>query len=259
MFLTLELVDILHGSLSLVFVVISLAIGIIILSKYRKFKSRLYLLVGFTWLGLATLWVPDSISLLMNLIFQVSLSKELYFIIDNVFVPIAFICWIIAFTDMVYREHQKIIVILTAILSIIFEIVFFSLFIIDIDLIGEFNPLRPFSADFGIVITVYLLIFILVMLVTGVIFAQKSIHLEDREVRLKGKLLRAAFITFTVAAVLEKTARSIMLGLVFDDPTDPVLSVMLVIVRVLLIMSAFEFYGGFLLPRWMKEIFLKSE
>ena len=90
------------------------------------------------------------------------------------------------------------------------------------------------------------------MLVTGVIFAQKSVKSEDREVRLKGKLLRGAFISFTIAAILDAS-----LGMIFEDPTDPLLAIMVVIIRILLIVSALEFYGGFLLPKWMKEIFTK--
>jgi len=65
-------------------------------------------------------------------------------------------------------------------------------------------------------------------------------------------LLRAAFITFTVAAILDAS-----LGMIFEDPTDPLLSIMVVIIRIMLIFSALEFYGGFLLPRWMKEVFTK--
>ncbi|MFX1452796.1 MAG: hypothetical protein ACFFCM_18310, partial [Promethearchaeota archaeon] len=85
------------------------------------------------------------------------------------------------------------------------------------------------------------------------IFAQKSIKQQDREVKLKGKLLRAAFITFTIAAILDS-----ILGMIFPDPTDPLLAILVVAVRILLIFSALEFYGGFLLPKWMKEIFMKK-
>ncbi len=246
--------DYLQGSFSLIFVIISLIIGITILSKYFEFKNRLYILVGISWIGVAIPWMPDSISFLMNLIIQKSLDPGWYFIIGNCFLPIALITWSIAFTDMIYRQAQKKIVLIVIILSILFEIIFFTLFFIDIDLIGTIDPvIRPFTADFGLFIIIYLMLAILYMLVTGVIFAQKSVKLEDREVRLKGKLLRAAFITFTVAAVLDAS-----LGMIFEDPADPLLAVMVVIVRVLLIFSALEFYGGFLLPKWMKEIFMKK-
>ncbi len=252
--MALELVDYLQGSFSLIFVAISLIIGFTILSKYFEHKNRLLILVGISWIGVSVPWVPDSISFLMNLIIQKSLAVEWYFIIGNVFLPIALLTWLIAYTDMIRKKAQKKVIITTILLSIIFEILFFSLFFIDIDLIGVINPVRPFTVDFGIFITIYLLLVILIMLITGVIFAQKSVQSENREIRLKGKLLRAAFISFTVAAILDS-----LLGAIFEDPTDPLLSIMVVGVRILLIFSALEFYGGFLLPRWMKEIFIRHE
>ena len=251
--MALELVDYLQGSFSLVFVIISIIIGLTILSKYSEFKNRLYILVGISWIGVANPWIPDSVSFLMNLIIQQSLPVELYFIIGNVFLPIALLTWLTAFTDMLYRDAQKKILIITIILSIIFEIIFFALFFIDIDLIGVINPSRHFKVEFDLFITIYLLLVILVMVITGVIFAQKSVKQEEREVSLKGKLLRAAFITFTVAAILDS-----LLGSIFEDPTDPLLAILVVVVRILLILSALEFYGGFLLPKWMKEIFMKK-
>ena len=246
--------DILQGLGSLIFVVISLILGLIILSKYRKFKSRLYILVGISWIGVANPWFPDSISFLMNLIIQESLNIRWYFIIGNVFIPIALLAWIIAYTDMINKKAQTFAVILTIILSLAFEFTFFLLFFVDLGLIGTINQTRPFTVDFGIFIIAYLVIIIFVMLITGLIFAQNSIKSENREVRLKGKLLRAAFITFTIAAILDAS-----LGMIFEDPTDPLLAITVIIVRILLIFSALEFYGGFLLPQWMKKIFLRNQ
>lgn len=249
--------DILHGSFSLVFVIISFIIGFTILSKYSKQKNRLLILVGLTWVGLSFPWLPDSISFLMSLFVQRTLSVEWYFIIGNVFIPIALIPWMIAYTDMISRDKKKLYVGLITLLCILFEILFFTLFFIDIDLIGTMAS--AFSADLGILLIVFSFVTMLIMLITGVKFARKSIKSEDREIRLKGKLLQAAFIMFTIAALLEKTGRSIMLGLVFHNPTDLLLQVILAIVRTLLFLSAFAFYGGFLLPRWMKEILMRSE
>ncbi|MFX0040080.1 MAG: hypothetical protein ACFFCY_11035 [Promethearchaeota archaeon] len=253
--MALELVDYLQGSFSLIFVIISLIIGITILSKYFEHKNRLLVLVGISWIGVANPWIPDSISFLTLLIIQIPLDTGWYFIIGNCFLPIALLTWLTAYTDMIRKKAQKKVITITLILTVIFEFIFFLLYFTDLDLIGTIDPLsRPFTADFGIFITVYLMIVIVVMLVTGVIFAQKSVKSDNREIRLKGKLLRAAFITFTVAAVFDS-----LLGAIFEDPTDPFLSVMVVVVRILLIFSALEFYGGFLLPRWMKEIFIKKE
>lgn len=247
--MALVIVDILQGLFSLIFVLISLILGFKILSKYFKYKSKLYILVGLSWIGVANPWFPDSISFIMNLAVQQSLPVELYFIIGNAFIPLALLTWLIAYTNMISKKRQKLVIGITIFLSIIFEIVFFYLLITDIDQIGIINPLRPFTVDFGIFITIYLLIVIVVMFITGLIFAQRSVRSEDKDIRLKGKLLRAAFITFTVAAILDS-----LLGAIFEDPTDPILSIMVVATRVLLIIAAFEFYGGFILPKWMHAL-----
>ena len=252
----MDIVDILQGSLSLVFVLISFVIGVIIISKYGKQKNRLYLLVGFCWLMLSTLWLPEAGSFLMSLFIQQTLATEWYLIIGNVFVPVALICWVIAYTDMINKQKQKLATVLIVIFSVVFEWLFFYHFFLDINLIGEINPLRPFSADLGYFLTILLSISFLILLLTGFKFAKKSTKSENKEVRLKGKLLLFAFIAFTIAGMLEKVARSILIGTIFDDPTIPLLSVMLVVVRLLLISSAIAFYGGFLLPRWMSQIFM---
>ena len=251
----MDIVDILQGTLSLIFVLISFVIGVTIISKYGKYKNRLYILVGLCWLMLSTLWLPEAVSFLMSIFIMQTLSLEWYFIIGNAFFPIALICWVTAYTDMVNAEKKKLAVIFIVIYSIVFEGLFFFHFFLDINLIGIINPLRPFSADLGIFLTILLLIGFVILFISGFKFARKSVRSENRDVRLKGKLLEFAFVAFTIAALLEKTARSILIGTIFPDPTTPILSVMLVVVRILLISGSIAFYGGFLLPRWMKEIF----
>ena len=253
----MDIVDILQGSLSLIFVIISFIIGVSIISKYGKNKNRLYILVGLTWLTLSTLWLPEASSFLMSLFIQQTLAIEWYFILGNVFVPIALICWVTAYTDMVNKEKQKIAIGLVLIFSIFFEVLFFYNFFLDINLIGVISPSRPFSVDLGYFLAILLLISFLILFLTGFKFARKSIRSENKEVRLKGKLLQFAFIAFTIAAVIEKSLRSFLIGTVFPDPTILFLSLILVVMRLLLISSAIAFYGGFLLPGWMKKIFTK--
>ena len=254
----MDIVDILQGSLSLIYVLISFIIGFTIISKYGKYKNRLYILVGLCWLMLSTLWLPEAVSFLMSLFIQQTLAVDWYFIIGNAFVPVALFCWIFAYTDMINHQKQKQALALIVVFIIAFEGVFFYQFFLDINLIGVINPLRPFSADLGYFLTILLFISFLILFVTGFRFARRSVRSENKEVRLKGKLLEFAFIAFTIAALLEKTARSLLIGTVFDESNPTImllLSVMLVVVRVLLIASSIAFYGGFLLPRWIKEIF----
>ena len=253
----LDIVDILQGSLSLIFVLISVFIGITIITKYGQNRNRLYILIGLCWIMLSTLWLPEAASFLMNLFIQQTLALDWYLILGNVFVPVALICWIIAYTDMINKEKQKLAVALILIFSIVFEGLFFYHFFLDINLIGVIDSSRPFSADLGYFLAILLSISILILFVTGINFARKSLKSENEEVRLKGHLLQFAFIAFTIAALIEKTIRSILIGPVFPDPAILLLSVMLVVMRLLLITSAIAFYGGFLLPEWMKKILTK--
>ena len=55
----------LQGGLTLAFVLISLILGIIIISKYFNYKNRQLLLVGLTWIFLVSPYWPDAISFLM--------------------------------------------------------------------------------------------------------------------------------------------------------------------------------------------------
>ena len=181
--MTLELVDIFQGSFSLIFVCISLVIGFIILSKYREHKSRLYILVGLSWIGIANPYFPDSISFVMNMLFHQSLPVDLYLIIGNVFIPIALLCWLIAYTDMINKKRQTLVVSLTLIFSILFEIAFFFLFFTDITQIGVIVPSRPFTVEFGLFLTIYLLLVILILLITGIKFSQKSIRSKEKDIR----------------------------------------------------------------------------
>ena len=83
------------------------------------------------------------------------------------------------------------------------------------------------------------------MLITGILFGKASLKVDDAEIKLKGTLLILAFISFVLGAILE-----ILSGLSI---------VILIIARLILISSSFEFYGGFILPEWMKTLFLRKK
>ena len=81
------------------------------------------------------------------------------------------------------------------------------------------------------------------MLIPGILIARESLKSEDREIKLKGRFLLIAFISWTIGALM-------------DAALDPNI-ITLTIARLILISSAIEFYCGFLLPERIKKIFLK--
>lgn len=233
--------DIINGIFSFIFVIISLVVGFLILLRYFRYKEKIYFLVGATWILISEPWWPSSLSFLISLSNGVGLSPSLYFLIGNVLVPLAIALWLLAFTDFLFTEQRKLILLVFSVIGVIFEIIFFTFLFINPDLIGNLNP--PVDVSYNFFIMIFLLIFILIVVISGFLFARLSLKSKDPEVKLKGKLLVIAYIAFFVGALLDSSIRLNELGLI--------------IVRLILIASAILWYGGFLLPKWMKKLFLK--
>ncbi|MGQ4875273.1 MAG: hypothetical protein ACP6IY_14505 [Promethearchaeia archaeon] len=238
----LKFEEILQGFLSLMFVVISIVLGLKIILKYFEFKKRELFLVGLSWIGMSFPWLGDAINIILILIIKQTLPSIFSLTIYS-FLPLFLICWLIAFTDLVIKQYQKIIIGFAIIFSIIFEIVFYSLLLKDEKLIGEYRK-GPFQITWNIFMSLFLIIFIIILIITGVLFALKSMSSSYPEVRLKGRFILIAFISFTTGAVIE--------ALFVLEP------VIVVFTRTILTLSAIEFYLGFILPDKVKKLFLKE-
>jgi hypothetical protein len=86
----------------------------------------------------------------------------------------------------------------------------------------------------------YVFIFILIIVVSGVKFGIETMKYEDPKTKLKGKILIIAFPMYAIAGFL--------------DSTIPSEAFTLILFRIILILSAFGFYGGFILPKWLQRI-----
>jgi hypothetical protein len=241
--MVLNPLDILNGIFSFIFVVISLVVGALILLRYFRYKEKIYFLVGSTWILISEPWWPSSLSFLVALSNGVGLPSNIYFIVGNLLIPLAIIIWLLAFTDFLLTEKRKLILLIFTIIGIIFEILFFTFLFINPVLIGTLNT--PVDASFSFLIIIFLVIFILIIVISGLFFARLSLKSDDPEVKLKGKLLMFAYIAFFVGALLDSSIRLNELGVI--------------LVRLILVASAIFWYGGFLLPNWMKKVFLKHK
>ena len=110
--MTLDPLDILNGIFSFMFVVISLVVGVLILLRYLRYKEKIYFLVGATWILISEPWWPSSLSFLVSLSNGVGLTPSLYFLIGNTLVPLAIILWLLAFTDFLFTEKRKMILLI---------------------------------------------------------------------------------------------------------------------------------------------------
>jgi hypothetical protein len=237
----MEPIELLNGIFSFVFVLISLIVGFTIIIKYFEYKQRTLLFFGITWIGVTSPWLPSTTSFLKALITETGLTPPVYFLIGNVAAPIILVFWILAFTDLKYKDKQKIFVIVYIIIGILFEVYLIYYVINDPDIIGELSGIL--DVQYKSVVLIYAIFIVLNVLIPGILIARESIKSEDREIKLKGKFLLAAFISWTIGALM-------------DAALEPNI-VTLTIARLILISSALEFYNGFLLPERVKKIFLK--
>jgi hypothetical protein len=230
-------VELIGAFFSLIFVVVSFIIAFKIIFRYFEYKARLLLLVGISWFGLTLPWITDAISLVLIVLINYPLNPLVKVIIELPCLPFFLVTWLTAFTEMLYKKKQQIIIIICIICSIIFEFVFFIILIIDFSLIGSFYP--PMGIDYTPFILIYLFFIMGIFVITGIRFGLESLKSTNPEIKLKGKFLIIAFLSFLTGAVL--------------DALLPLHPVWLIITRIILISSAIEYYFGFILPEWIRK------
>ncbi len=232
-------IDIANGVFSIIFVSISILIGLTIISKYFEHKRRTYLLIGLTWIGMSAPWTPSSISLLSYLLFGTVLSIEILLFIAIFFLPIVQILWITVVCIFKEIKKRKLIIGIFIIEGILFEIYFLLNLFTNSSAIGEFSG--TFDMNYRLWVNLFLFSLLIVFLITGTMLALESYKSNDPEVKLRGKFLFLAFYSFIIGSILD----------IFS--TNSIL--ILTIARLILISSAFEFYLGFIPPEWMKKRF----
>ncbi|MFX1394862.1 MAG: hypothetical protein ACFFAH_14980 [Promethearchaeota archaeon] len=243
--MALEPLDIVNGIFGLLFVLISIIVGVIIIKKYFKNKDINLLLVGMTWILLASGWYGTSTSFLVALFTGTDgLSFVMIMLLNFIPLPFALIFWMIAFTNFLYKDKQKIILGVVCIFITVFYSVFFYFLFTNPIIIGE--KVSPVDTKGNSpILGIFILILVGLLLITGLKFALETMKFEDSETKLKGKLLLIAFPSFVIGAAL--------------DALMPTTAITLVIFRLILIFSAFFFYSAFILPDWMKSLLLKKK
>ncbi|MBD3255536.1 MAG: hypothetical protein GF383_10605 [Candidatus Lokiarchaeota archaeon] len=233
--------DILNGTFALIFVIISLFVGFRIFFKYFSLKRKELITVGLSWIFLSSGWWGAGFSFLSVILFDLPFTPLLYIALGNIFVPIAILTWIYSFATMVYPDLKNKIMVIFLLICIPYEIVLIYFLITDLSVIGVFKGI--FFYQPSLLAMSFQIFAVLVALITGIIFSKKSLHSEDQRIRWKGRFLLMAFIFFTLGSVL--------------DAALTISPAILVIGRLILAASAFEYYLGFLLPEKIADWLIK--
>ncbi len=237
-----EFSEILGAFFSLLFVVFSWILVGLMFERYHRHKVRQLLFVGIAWIGISMPWTSDAISFILLITIGQPLDKYTKVIIELAFLPVAVIFWLIVFKDITLKKIKPIILVYL-IIGILFEIFLFFALIFDFNLIGTYTP--PLGIDYSLIVVLYLVLILLTFIIAGIYIALKSLKAKSEEIRLKGKFLLAAFISFLIATLLEIFLPTIAVGNM--------------IIKIILMSSALEYYIGFILPGFIKNRFLAKE
>ncbi len=234
--MVLESIEIINGILGIIYVIVSIVIGIRLMTKYFQNKNTIFIYVGLTWIGLSTLWLAASISFILALITGRGLPPIPYFLIGVSLIPFFLFTWMIAFSSLVFEYYKKIVLGVFAIFCMILEVIFFYLLFTDHSMIGVQNT--PIDTDWGIFMTIYLILVIIIALITGGLFSYKSMISENPEIKLRGKVILISFIIWALGSIIDT---------IFE------FALMRTLAIILLIVASFLWYFAFNLPKFLKK------
>jgi hypothetical protein len=236
-------VELLYGSFSFIFVVISIIMGLKILIKYFELKRVEFITIGLAWVFMTSGWWRISLNFPLVILFDTEVPHIIGITIDSIFIPVAILCWMYSFCTLVYPNSLKKVMTIYLLICVIYEIILVYLIITDPDQVVTI--ISTFNSKYNLYPYLFSIFGILTFIVTGIIFAMKSVKSEDPKIRWKSKFLLLAFILFTIGAIFDA-------GIRMDVFT-------LVAVRSILIISSILYYMGFLLPDKVSNWLIKEK
>ncbi|HEY0088036.1 MAG TPA: hypothetical protein VGB37_04290, partial [Candidatus Lokiarchaeia archaeon] len=122
-----------------IFVIVSLIIGIKMLLKYIKLQEKALLTAALTWIFLSGVWWGGMLSFILFILFSEPLNQTLYLLFNNVFAPLALMCWIFTLSLLLYKKIRKILLAIFFIICIIYEILIITFIFTVPDIVGTFS------------------------------------------------------------------------------------------------------------------------
>ena len=240
MVINLGLAEFFQGFLSLIFVIVSIFVGLKCISRYFKQKNLVFLLFGLIYILILEPWWPIAISFSKILTTGEGLSLQEFLFYGHALIPVSLIIGVFFFTELAYKKYQKKLLILTITLSIVFEILFLYFLITAPTSIAEFN--NPIDISYKLNIWFFLLFGLILIFIGGLVLGRESMKIEEEDFKLKGKLIMAGFSLFTIGTILEISL--------------PLNLITLIITWIILALMILTLNGG--LPEWMREFSVKE-
>jgi len=196
--MVLTAIDFLNGLFSLIFVSVTIIVGLKIALKYFEIKQRIFLYIGLGWAGICSAWYPSSTSFLLYLITGSILEPVPYFFIGNVILHLSGTLFVMGVTEMVYKERQKIIVGIFVVIGIVYNIYFYYLLFTTPEAIGI---VELFNSTYYGIVRYYLIFLIAVLYISVLLLARQSLKSNEPEIKWRGRLIIPALTCYLVGAI----------------------------------------------------------
>ena len=231
------------GVFTLVFVVMHSFVGLWIILKYIKHKQKSLLQIGVGWIGAATVWMGVAIDFIFILINDAPTPIEVHLLIIGGVLPFTQLAWIAGITSLmpIEKSTRRKILLIGAILAIIFCPIYIYIALTDPSIWG--HKITPIQVKLSFFNQIHYAIEIMVFILPGLWFSRESLRSDKPDIKLKGKFLLFTFIVSILMTLLELLSATVLVYL---------------IARIIAVFVAISFYIGFIMPNWVKNIFLKK-
>lgn len=247
LFVELDQTTVIMGGLSLIIFPIWLLMSGDVLYKAIKSKNKALFVFFLVLLTAPSPWIPVNFGYLYWSLTGNLLSYRAYILLGTVGVPISMMCWIYIYLSRIRPKYINLVLIPYGILSMFYYIyLFYFLYFVPGAPVESMIGIetRPLDITYRGLILVYMIIALMTGIVTGIHFS--IVEMKNKEYPIdkwKGRFLLISFMFFGIGATADSAFELTLIALV--------------IFRVFLAFSVVFFYIGFIMPEWIRNIFVE--
>jgi len=231
--------DVISGILTILTIIIGTIVGLLIMSRYLKYKHISLIYWGSTVIILVCFLYAAAVSFILALNTGKGLPIGTYVFLATWSSPVMTIFLMASFTELVYKKRQKQLVLIVSIITILVEVYIIYYCIVDPTVLGEMMGIIDITLK-GF-IRIYFILAIVYILIIAILFTRESLKSDKPETRFKGKTIFIAFIFYVIGAVFDSALATNIFTLLLT--------------RSLFITCMILFYIGFITPNWIKKRF----
>ena len=233
------------GLLSLIYIIIIIIIALRMIIAYYKFKVTQHLYSAIAFLGAATTSSGIALNFIFVLIFNTIPLLRIHVLLNGGWIAFSNFFWMITIiTNSKLRPKlQKYVLIFLAIGSVFIQVFYTSLLTINPNIL-IYNMITPLYGDYTPFFEQFLLAELIAFVLLGFCMSIMTMKSKNKQIKLKGEILTLSFSLFFI-------------GTIFDIYITE--SLLFIVGLIFLAISAILFYMGFILPNWIKKLFIKPE